>query len=155
GFFTFTLTTRGTFTASAQLTGGWKLAGSGTLDADGRATNVIQRHGSTPVTIDWNLALDGSEQISGTVSSSEWSAELSGDRAVFNALTSPCPMAGKYTLIIAGTPGATTSPEGDGFASVFVDQNGVVTLKGRLAETSVIAQKVALSRHGMWPLFVP
>jgi hypothetical protein len=125
------------------------------LDADGRATNLIPRHGSIPVNVVWNLALDGSEQISGTISAETWSAELLGDRAVFSAATNPCPMAGKYTLIFAGSSGATTSPEGDGFATALVDQNGLVTLKGRLAEASVVAQKVPLSRNGMWPLFVP
>jgi hypothetical protein len=77
---------------------------------------------------------------------------LLGDRAVFNA-NNPAPQAGKYTFIIPGMPDAVESPAGDGFGPVVVDAAGVVRMRGRLADGTVLVQKSAVSGNGDWPLY--
>jgi hypothetical protein len=155
GFFSFVLSKRGSYSASLQLSGGWRLSGTGTLDVDGRATNVFPRRGSTPLTVIWALDLNGTDQIAGLASSDIWMAELLGDRARFDSRTNPCPYAGKYTFILPGTPGAGTSPEGDSFGSVTINPNGTVSMKGFLADQSSALQNVRISKNGDWPLFAP
>ena len=154
GFFTLTATERGTYTASL-LTGGLKLAAAGRLTADGQAGNVILRKGASTLTVDWHVALDGSDTVTGTVSDgSTWLATLGGDRAIFTK-TNPCPLAGKYTLLLPGLPGDTFVPGGTSYGTVGVDSNGVATLKGFLSDKTGAAQKVPLSKNGEWPLYIP
>jgi hypothetical protein len=158
GFFSFNLTPRGTYSALIQLSGGWRVSTSGSLKPDGTATNAIPRRNSSEILVSWAVDLTGSDQITGYLStvSGAWSAELLGDRALFNARTNRCPYAGRYTLDLAGTPGGSTNyPAGDGYASVTIDGNGNVTLHGLLPDKTPVAQKVALSKAGSWPLFAP
>jgi hypothetical protein len=154
GFFTFTLSRRGTYSASVLLSGGWKLSASGALGSDGTAANTIVLNKSRKVIITWRMDLSGSGQIVGIITDGNWTAQLSGDRAGFDAKSNPCPKEGKYTFILPGTPGATGSPEGDGYGTISIDKNGMVTLKGCLPDKKAFAQKVPLARSGQWPLFV-
>ena len=154
GFFSFSLTERGTYSASL-LTGGRKLSAAGQLNLEGKATNTILRTGTTPLTVVWSVAFDGSDRITGAVSDGSWTAELDGDRAVFNARSNPSGLAGKYTLNIPGTPGATLTPEGNSYGTVTIDGNGVVSLKGSLSDKTSAVQKVPVSKNGEWPLYVP
>ena len=156
GFFTLTLTDRGTYTASL-LGGGLKLAASGQLDLDGRATNTIVRKGTNALVVTWHVDLSGSDQITGTVSDplAGWSAPLTGDRAVFSKATNPCPLAGKYTLLLPGLPHDSFVPGGHSYGTVSIDSNGLATLKGYLSDKTSAAQKAPLSQNGQWPLYVP
>src|SRR5206468_1009847 len=154
GFFTFTLTARGSYTASL-LTGGRRLSASGQLNLEGKAANTIARAGANPLSAVWCVGLDGSNQIIGTISDGNWTARLQGDRAVFNARTNACKLAGKYTLVIPGTPGATRTPEGNSYGTASVDSNGVVALRAYLSDKTSAAQRVSLSEDGQWPLYVP
>ena len=155
GFFTLTVTDRGTYTASI-LSGGFKLAASGQLDLDGRTTNTIPRKGTNALTVTWAVALDGSDTVTGTVTDTNagWVAELTGDRAVFTK-TNPCTLAGKYTLVLPGLPGDSFVPDGASYGTVSIDSNGVATLKGFLSDKTSAAQKGQLSKDGHWPLYIP
>jgi hypothetical protein len=155
GFFTLTLTERGAYSASL-LSGGLKLAASGQLNLEGRATNTIPRKGTNAMVVVWQAALDGSDTLTGTVSDSMagWSAELNGDRALFNARTNPCALAGKYTLLLPGLPHDAFVPGGHSYGTVSIDSNGVATLKAYLSDKTGAAQKVPLSKNGQWPLYV-
>lgn len=153
GAFTFALADKGTYSASLRL-GKKTHKTSGRIQLNGKATNTIARPGTNSLTIIWNVNLEGAEQISGTVSDGDWTAELLGDRAVFTK-TNPAPHAGKYTLVLFGSPGALLAPEGDSYGTASVDSNGVVKLKGYLADKTSIATKVPTSRNGQWPLYVP
>ena len=62
-------------------------------------------------------------------------------------------MAGRYTLIVPGTPGATDSPEGDGYGTVVVSSSGKVSLAGKLADGTKVTQTTSLSKNGDWPLY--
>jgi hypothetical protein len=154
GFFTLTTTERGSYTASFVADGG-KFSTSGQLDLEGRATNNVARRGMSPLTVTWFVQLDGSDQVTGTVSDGVWSAGLQGDRAIFSARTNPYTNAGKYTFVLPGTPELTTMPGGDSYGTVSVDANGRVALKCFLSDKTVAVQKVPLSKNGEWPLYVP
>jgi hypothetical protein len=156
GFFTLTLTTRGTYTARL-LSGGFNLAASGQFSLDGTAANTIPRKGTNALSVVWFLDLPGHDTLTGTVSDADgnWQAELNGDRATFNARTNPCTLAGRYTLLLPGLPGNDFVPGGHSYGTVGIDSNGVITFKGYLADKTTAAQKVPLSKNGQWPLYVP
>jgi hypothetical protein len=151
GAFTLALTDKGTYTASLRI-GSKKSKASGKFNLEGTATNVIVRPGTNSLTVIWAVSLDGSEQITGTVSDGNWTAALAGDRAVFSK-TNPAPFAGKYTFLMLGSPGSTLAPEGDTYGTASVDSNGLVKVKGYLADKTSLAAKVPVARSGQWPLY--
>jgi hypothetical protein len=150
GFFSFKLNDQGGYSASLRL-GGRKVSASGRLNLEGQATNVVRRAGTNDLTVVWAVDLNGSEQITGSVSDGNWTAQLLGDRAPGNA-TNPAASPGKYTLILLGSPGTPLAPGGDGYGTVSVDARGSVSVKGSLADKAAISAKVPLSRSGQWPL---
>lgn len=154
GFFNFVLADKGTYSAYVQI-GTRKTKASGRLSLEGRATNIVTRPGTNALTITWAVALDGSDQIIGTVSDGNWTADLLGDRATYNSKLNPSPITGYHTLLLLGTPGGALAPEGDSFGSVSVDLAGSVKFKASLADKTSAAGKVALSKNGQWPLYVP
>jgi len=151
GAFTLALTDKGTYTASLRI-GIKKSKASGKLNMEGKATNVIARTGTNSLTVTWAVSLDGSDQITGTVSDGNWMAELAGDRAVFSK-TNLTSFAGKYTFLVLGSPGSMLAPEGDSYGTAAVASNGLVKVKGNLADQTPLAAKVPVARSGQWPLY--
>jgi hypothetical protein len=151
GFFTLRMTSAGKYFATLR-TAGKKYLPHGRFSDDGRATNRIARAGASALTVIWEAHLQDSDLLSGSVSDGQWVAPLLGDRDIFNA-GNPAPQAGRYTLIIPGTPGATDSPAGDGYATAVIDASGVVRLKGKLADGTPLVQNVAISKNGTVPLY--
>jgi hypothetical protein len=151
GAFALALTDKGTYTASLRI-GNKRSKASGKFSLEGRATNVITRAGTNSLTVIWSASLDGSDQITGTVSDGNWTATLVGDRAVF-CKTNPASFAGKYTFLVLGSPGSTLAPEGDSYGTASVDSNGLVKVKGFLADKTSLAAKVPVARSGQWPLY--
>ena len=154
GSFTLSLTDRGTYTASL-LGAGRRLSVAGRFDLDGRATNRILRLGTNAITVIWGADFHGTDRIVGTVSDGSWTAQLEGDRAVFNAKTNPCPKVGRYTFIIPGTPGQTLTPGGNSFGTALIDSNGIVSMTFSLADKTPAVLKVPLSKNAEWPVYVP
>jgi len=156
GSFKITTTDKGAYSALISV-GGKKYSASGQLDLDGKATKVIKRTGLAPVTVVWCLNLQGADAVAGTVTATNWHeiATLSGDRALYHATTNPAPQAGTYTLVIPGSPGSTSTPQGDGYGTATVGANGTVKFGGALADGTKISQSVTLSKNGEWPLYAP
>jgi hypothetical protein len=154
GFFTLTATDRGSYTASL-LHDNRKLAASGQFDLDGKATNTVKRTGSNDLSVVWSIYLNGSDQIRGLVSDGTWSADLLGDRAIFNAKSRPYTNAGRYTFAILGVPDDPNAPAGHSYGTLGIDANGVVKLSGFLADKGKAKQTVPLSKNGDYPLYVP
>jgi len=153
GSFTFTLAAKGAYTASLSSLG-VKYSTSGKLSPDGKATNHLTLPRTNALTVMWEVLLDGSDTVSGTVNNSQWVSGLTGYRAAFDARTNPAPQMGRYTLVIPGAPGASNLPTGDGYGTFTIAGGGVVTFAGTLADGTVVAQSVAISKSGQWPLFV-
>lgn len=154
GFFSLKVGGFGAYTGMI-LSDGRRVPVSGRFDAGGKATNAVMRSGTNLLSIAWSLDLTGSDQIIGTIGHGNWTADLSGDRAVFNARTNPCSHVGKYTFVLPGMPGSTLVPAGNSFGTVTIGSNGVATLKGFLADKTSIAQTVPVSKNGEWPLYIP
>jgi hypothetical protein len=157
GFITVNMAGSSAFTGTLQI-GSARWTFTGKFDLNGSASVTVKRGVMSPLTLTLQLDLHGgSEQITGTVNASDnsWTAELTANREVFDAKTHPCPLAGTYTLIIPGTPGATQSPAGDGFAIVKVTAAGLATLTGVLADGTPVSQTTMLSKSGQWPLYAP
>ena len=97
------------------------------------------------------------DRITGTVSGSDWSADLQANRRVFNGTTSQAPFAGRYTVLFPGVgdPNETEFPLGNGYGAVTVNKSGTVQLNGILADGTVVSQTATLSADGQWPLFTP
>ena len=99
-----------------------------------------------PFQVDLNL--DSTNlQITGTVSSSQWTANL-----LANAASNTLPSA-EYTMIFsASTNVSADSPPGDGYA-LLTNNNGVVTLSGAMADGTSFSQTVPVSLAGDVPVY--
>jgi hypothetical protein len=154
GFFTVSSTPRKTYSGRLQL-GANRYTFSGQLDLQGVATNIIQRRGANPLTVEFQAgACDQADQITGRVTDGIWVATLLGNRAVFNSKTNPAPYAGSYTLCIRGQNNDPSVPAGDGFGTVRVSTSGQAKFVGALADRTKVSQSVSLSKNGNWPLYV-
>lgn len=103
-----------------------------------------------------NLQLDltsGSDRVTGSVSGGTWTAQLEGDRAVFDGKAHIAPAAGTYTLVIPADDTCSGRPGGDGCGTVTVDKAGKLRFAGSLADGTKISQSASVSKNGEWPLF--
>lgn len=137
--------------------GGARHSFSGQFSADGQATNILTRAGSTN-TFTIALAIDltgGSDQILGGITDGEWTSEIRCDRQLFSS-ANPAPQAGRYTVIIPGDDAlAAEQPGGASFGIVNVSTTGRVKLGATLADGTRLSQSAALSKDGYWPLYAP
>jgi hypothetical protein len=155
GFFRMTVTPKGRFSASLQI-GGTRYPMSGRLARNGSTQKTIARPRASKLAVGLQLAMhNGSDQIAGTVSDGTWTAELAGDRAVFNSRTKPAPQAGRYTMVLPGTGGSTAEPGGESYATLTVDTAGRIRLVSSLADGTKVSQAASVSKHGHWPFYVP
>jgi oxalate decarboxylase/phosphoglucose isomerase-like protein (cupin superfamily) len=155
GAFTVKVTARGTYSGRLQ-TGTSRGSFSGKLDSQGQATNTIYPKGGSAVTVDLRIGAGAyADRMFGHVANSAFSADLQGDRAVFNAKTNPAGFAGNFTLLLPGLCDGTTVTLGDGFGTVRVGANGKLRFKGILADGTKVSQGAVVSKNGEWPLYVP
>jgi len=156
GFFTLTLTKSGAFTGKIMTAGGtYSLPTKRQFDVGGRAQFTVPTK-QTMLAFDLQLGLSdpASQQISGTVSDGTWTAQLTADRASFNATKNEAiNYEGRYTLAIAGSEEAAASPGGFGWAALSISSAGLITLKGNLADGTALGQKVSVSKDGRWPFY--
>lgn len=153
GFFTLTLAAHGRYTGTL-VAGGQRYAGKGQFDSLNPASTAVWRHGTTALTVTIEPSLGtGVEGLVGTISNGTWIADLSADRAVFNARKNPASdYVGTYTLLIPAS-GSPALPQGDGFGTLKVDSGGRITLAGSLADGTALSQRVPVSKQGRWPLY--
>jgi hypothetical protein len=111
--------------------------------------------------LEWTLVLqltNGLDEVAGQILSYEragWSGLVLGERAGYSAPTNPAPQAGRYTVVLPGTPDGQSGPAGAGWGALTVDQAGNVRLLGALSDDSKLTASSVLSADGAWPLFVP
>jgi hypothetical protein len=153
GYFSLTLTDKGVFSCKLQI-GSAKYPCAGIFSINGTASATITRVGLSPLRVTLAMDVDNqTDEISGTVSDGSWVAQLSGDRAVFNAALNPAPKSGKYTIAFISQSGSDTIPNGDGFGNVTVDAGGKIGLKGTFADGTKVNQKAFISKNGQWPFY--
>ncbi|MFM1768496.1 MAG: hypothetical protein RJA22_1025, partial [Verrucomicrobiota bacterium] len=150
GAVNLTVTTLGAFSGTLR-TATKRLALSGQFNAVGRSTNTVPRTGTTPLTVELHLQLDGSGRLAGRVTDGAWSASLEATLAPFNATTRPATnQVGSHTLAQLWDDGRV-----GWVASVTVNSAGLTKLSGSLFDTPSITQQMAMDGNGSWPLFLP
>lgn len=154
GYFAAAMTTRGTYSAKVSF-GGKTYTISGGFNNAGHATAQISRGAAHPLTVQLQLAdVAGGEQLRGTLSDGNWTADLLGNRSIFNKALNPAALAGTYVMRLPGDTQSATSPGGDSFGSVKVDASGNIVWSGSLSDGTKVTQKSAVSAQGTWPLYV-
>ena len=153
GFLTVATTALGDYSGRLQISAS-SYTFSGKLNAQCQATNLILRTGARSLTLELRFG-KGTEtdQLFGRVTDGIWTAELAGDRAVFNSNTNPAPYAGKYTLVIPGWESDPSLPLGDGYATVQVSTSGQATFTTVLTDGTKFSQSAMLSKNGFCPLY--
>jgi uncharacterized repeat protein (TIGR03803 family) len=138
--YNFVLRNTGAFSGSLLLAGGrYPIAGN--FEVSGQSAL-----NTGPLQVD--LVLDSATpQITGTVSTSQWTANLTADLAS-NLLPSA-----EYTVLFSpSTNVSAVSPPGDGYALI-TNHAGVVTLSGALADGAGFSQTVPVSQTGDLPVY--
>jgi PKD repeat protein len=109
------------------------------------------RRGTNELLVIWQLA-PGQESVQGVVSNASFTSTLFGWRAGFDAGNAPTNFLGQFNVIFSGGIDPSTSPFGFGYANLRVSRSGKVTIKGRLADSTSVAQIVPFSTLGQVPL---
>jgi hypothetical protein len=151
GYFSATATDKGAFSARFMQRGR-TYSVTGQFDSSGLANATVKRVGLPSLSVQLQLVA-ASDQIRGTVSDGTWKADMVADRLVYDRIAKKAPLAGTYTLIIPSDPPGIVTPGGDGFGTVKVDAAGNVLLAATLADGTKVAQKSAVSKQGIWPLY--
>jgi hypothetical protein len=135
--------------------GGKSYALSGVFDAQNHLRITKNRDGRPPLIIDLQLSDDGAD-ISGSVDDGVVT-NFSGKRNGYDADTNPCPLAGRFTVLLpADAAGASGGfPRGDGWAKMKISRSGTATLVGALADGTPFSAGLALSSTGDAPIYVP
>jgi hypothetical protein len=153
GTFSFTMNEKGV--ASGVLGGS---AFTATFAQSGAATATINRANKEVVKVNFQLDIvDGSDRVTGTITDcvngvARWSADLLGNRNVFNATNKP-PVSGLFTLAFLGVTNTTLVPAGNGYATMSVANTGVATISGRLADNLVVTPTATISKDGLLPFY--
>jgi hypothetical protein len=146
-----TISQKGTYSGTLLINGA-SHAISGSFDLAGQATNHISRAAGQggPLTVVMTLltSSNSTPQVTGTVSGTNWEANLTADLA-----TNTLPSA-EYTLLIPPDTNSapTNSPGGDGYALI-TNHVGIVTITGALADGTAFSQSVPVSQDGYVPIY--
>ena len=145
GFINATITTGLTYSGKVLLAG-QIFNISGLLDTNGTVSIAL----NTNVTLAFAM---GNQQLTGTVSSADWTSPLTADLATFSKSNPNTSFAGNFDIVI---PPAATGPatNGYGFGTAAVNAGGFVSFVGSAADGTALSQSVPLSQDGEWPLFV-
>jgi hypothetical protein len=154
GNFTISVTKGGSFSGQMQ-NGPSRYSLKGQFDVNGHAHVIIPRKSMNPLTVELQLDLThGTDHLTGTVSDPTWTADLAGDRAVYNGKTSVAPQQGKYTMIFGGDTDSPDEPYGFSYATVTVDAAGRIKVSGSLSDATKISGQTTLAKDGRWPFYL-
>lgn len=129
---------------------------AGILSINARGSFVVAPPDRSAFTVRFQLDLtNGTDRVTGSLSTANWAAQLLGDRRVFHGVTNRAPLAGAYTLVIPGDPTDATVPGGDSYAVLTIRPNGRVDMTGALASGPAFSLSTAVSKEGDIPFFVP
>ncbi|PWU11637.1 MAG: hypothetical protein C5B50_23020 [Verrucomicrobia bacterium] len=154
GYFSLKLQNNGAYSAYL-LIGSNKTSLSGSFDLSGFSSSSAGALSATMY-----LDLTGGDNLTGTVSTTDWQSALWADRLVWSSRTNKATTyQGTYTLIIFGADDVEALPAGDSYAySISIDAGGNVNLKqGVLADGhgGIFSQSTTLSKDGRWPFYAP
>jgi len=142
------LATNGTFTGQL-LRAGTTYSLSGGFDVSGNYSTNFGSAAAAGGVLKVNLAVDRvARQIVGTVSNTQWTANLTAEPAGTNLPSV------EYTLLLAPMAGApATTPPGDGYALATNHLGKVTFFKAQLADGTAFAPSPAESQNGDLPVY--
>jgi kumamolisin len=148
-----TLGAAGTFTGSVSLAGA-TYSMAGTLNSQGAWSGVVGRgFGFLPIVVNLQLALSGSNEITGTVTIGSTVETTTALRDDYVKTTNPAPEVAAYTMTLTST--SASMPQGIGYAAVTVDKAGNVHATGKLGDNTAFTVASVLSDSGAWPFYLP
>jgi hypothetical protein len=149
GLITVTLTSSGGFTAKLrQGAASYSLSGAFSPDGTWSANSIKGTPG-------WGITLrllDGQDAITGKITHSAWTAEVTALHAAYSK-TNLSLNAGQYTLVIPGSDNPLQYPGGHGGMAVNVTTLGAVAVAGALGDGEPVIQTTSVSCQGQWPLY--
>lgn len=153
GFFTIMTTGKGQFTGKLQV-GAAKFSAVGPIGTAGTGHADIARQNLSPLSLDFQIDLADPDHITGTLSdNATFTAELVGDRLVFDKLVHPAPQAGHYTWTIPGNDSSAIVPGGDSFGTIALGADGKAKVSLSLADGMKVSQAVPISKNGQLPFY--
>ncbi len=172
GIIAVTVTPTGTFTGKLTMSGvtlpvmgTFGVNGAAAFSPNGAATVAIIKKGKPDSTLLGYLALTidtaGGEKITGTLKTGADAGAATLATITDAALSDPAEPKQKYTALFLadaapnnGLP-ATAYPQGDGHATMAIENKGAVSIKGKLADGSVINYRTVISKSNHAPVFIP
>lgn len=151
GFISASMTSRGTYSGYV-LMGSRRFPFNGKLTRDGFGTNAIRRPGTNSLSLELEFTRGDDLEprlLLGRVTDGNWAAPVHGEQVVFNARTNRAPMAGRYTLSIAGHDDDSSLPAGFGYGTATVSSGGLASFSLVLADGSKLIQNVPVSANGL------
>jgi len=141
----------GSFTGSVSLAGStYKMAGS--FNAEGAWTGTVGRgFGFLPIVVNLQLALAGTNEITGTVTIGSTVETFAASRDNYNTTVNKAPESPAYTMTLTGT--GVSMPQGIGYAAITVSKGGTITATGRLGDNTPFTVSSVLSDSGSWPFY--
>ena len=151
GWLRLSVSRRGTYSGRV-LIGAKSRVFSGVFTPDGTTSTELRLTGGTKLGVALTLQTN-TAQVTGTISNSAFVAELLADKVLTYKSTNPCPLAGRYTLLIDPDGEGVGTPAGTGYGVATVGSRGNVTLLGTLPDGRTITQTSFVSTNGVWPLY--
>jgi len=150
GYFTIAIRPSGVFSGRVSLAG--KRYGiHGQFNSAGEVTLAIPRRLDAPLTLTLRIdVLIAADHISGTLTDNHWSAQVSGDRNVFNARLNPAPQAGIRGFMLERADDAASAASGAGRIS----KNGGTRLHGKLADGRAFSAGSTVAKNGDYPFYL-
>jgi len=152
GAFTLALARSGTF--SGRLLMGSNAYVFNAQFSPGGAAQVEAKNGAKSLALNLQLDISGqSGRIYGDVNGGAWDAPLAGDLAPAWTAQKPSPLAGRYTMALPWETGTLNTPGGDSWAVVTVNDMGILTTRGVLADGAAFSASAPVSKDGQWPFY--
>jgi hypothetical protein len=155
GAFSVSVAKSGTYSGRVQISTN-RYAFTGRLDVQCRASNIIPRSGNSSLVLGLEVGTgENAGNISGSLTDGNWLANLSGERAAFDSVKSPAPLAGNYTIAFPGVDADSTLPAGDGFGTLRIFRGGLTVFAGSLADGTPVSYSTAVSTSSLWQVYAP
>jgi cyclophilin family peptidyl-prolyl cis-trans isomerase len=150
GLITLTLADSGSFSAKLCFPAYAPVPIASYFFADGVMYFPYQVFQDNPLRINMLLDLtNGTETMTGTISSRTWSSQIVLNRAATKLSTHTTPATGKYVLSLD----PANWPNTNGYASLSVSAGGSLALSGALPDGAAFSQSAKVSTNGVWPLY--
>lgn len=141
--------------AARLVIGGAHVSFGGFFDSSGNSLNTVVLPGKDSLQVALHTLPDGTDQITGTASNSEFTSDVLADRATFDS-RNPCPFAGHYTMVLEPPTGNDpTIPQGFGYGTMTVAATGLGRIQGVLGDGARINAIVPISKRATLPFYAP